>query len=359
MNKYFKLYSNCIPIKGYVRSIIYDLGDNDYYFIPNSLFEIINGNSLVRIDQNNEDYINYLIKNNLGFTGDNVKEFDCFPNMDLSYKSPYALYSVIYRLEKNTCQLKSIIKKLELFQVKNICLIVDEKLDLNFIANLCCEVQESDIEGVKLILNEEKDIDLESLLKNYLKINEVTLCSSRENKIEKHFDENTIVVYTTKSINEEIDYNKVGFEYFFVNKDLFTESLAFNPYYNKKIIILSNGDIIESLKSSRVFGNVFYDELISIFKNKELLELWHTSKGNIQICKDCEFRFMCLDSRVPNNISNKQWGHSESCHYNPYIAKWKDEEGYIPVEECGAYNEEGKFVVYKEKVDSINLQLWE
>ncbi|NOU62302.1 hypothetical protein [Marinifilum caeruleilacunae] len=46
------------------------------------------------------------------------------------------------------------------------------------------------------------------------------------------------------------------------------------------------------------------------------------------------------------------------CHYNPYIAKWKGEDGFVAVEECGHYNEQGKFILHKEKVDIINLQLW-
>jgi hypothetical protein len=42
---------------------------------------------------------------------------------------------------------------------------------------------------------------------------------------------------------------------------------------------------------------------------------------------------MCVDSRSPIKIDDNQWKFNTECHYNPYIAKWKDEEDYITVEE--------------------------
>ncbi len=40
---------------------------------------------------------------------------------------------------------------------------------------------------------------------------------------------------------------------------------------------------------------------------------------------DCEYRYMCMDGRpTPSSIE---------CPYNPYIAKWKGQEGWISVEQ--------------------------
>lgn len=40
-DQFFKLFANCIPVKGYKRSIVYDLQRNDFSFIPNELFELL------------------------------------------------------------------------------------------------------------------------------------------------------------------------------------------------------------------------------------------------------------------------------------------------------------------------------
>ena len=46
----------------------------------------------------------------------------------------------------------------------------------------------------------------------------------------------------------------------------------------------------------------------------------------------CEHRHMCVDSRTP--LKGKCfYFFKHECKYNPYIAKWQGEEGYITVEE--------------------------
>ena len=39
--KYIKLYANCIPVKGFNRSVICDLQRSDIKLIPNDLFELL------------------------------------------------------------------------------------------------------------------------------------------------------------------------------------------------------------------------------------------------------------------------------------------------------------------------------
>jgi len=39
--RFFKLFSNCIPVKGYSRSIIVDLQRRIYHFAPNSMIQIL------------------------------------------------------------------------------------------------------------------------------------------------------------------------------------------------------------------------------------------------------------------------------------------------------------------------------
>ncbi len=35
------MFADCIPVKGFLRSVIYDLGRRDYEFVPNSLIDFI------------------------------------------------------------------------------------------------------------------------------------------------------------------------------------------------------------------------------------------------------------------------------------------------------------------------------
>ena len=38
---YFKLFASCIPVKGFIRSMIYDLHRFNFELIPNSLYKIL------------------------------------------------------------------------------------------------------------------------------------------------------------------------------------------------------------------------------------------------------------------------------------------------------------------------------
>ena len=58
MENYFQLFSNCVPVKGYNRSIIIDVQRNDYFFITNDLFEILTDKTNKNISEIKRKYNN-------------------------------------------------------------------------------------------------------------------------------------------------------------------------------------------------------------------------------------------------------------------------------------------------------------
>ncbi len=74
MRDCFNLFSCCIPVKGYLRSALYDLQRKNYLFIPNTLFDILISLSgktfnqvLQLVDEDEreqtEKYLLYLLEN--------------------------------------------------------------------------------------------------------------------------------------------------------------------------------------------------------------------------------------------------------------------------------------------------------
>ena len=139
----------------------------------------------------------------------------------------------------------------------------------------------------------------------------------------------------------------------------FCESTQFNSCLNCKVSIDSKGNIKNCPSMSENFGNIRNTMIKEALNHPNFKEYWNISKDQIEVCKDCEFRHMCTDCRAylkqPDNI----YSQPAKCNYNPHIAKWKSEEGYVFVEDCGIYNEVGKFILDKNKVDKLNLELWE
>lgn len=46
--------------------------------------------------------------------------------------------------------------------------------------------------------------------------------------------------------------------------------------------------------------NLNVESLKKIFNDHAKLKLWFIHKDLIDVCKDCEYRHMCVDSRFPN-----------------------------------------------------------
>jgi radical SAM protein with 4Fe4S-binding SPASM domain len=110
--------------------------------------------------------------------------------------------------------------------------------------------------------------------------------------------------------------------------DLFTEAMSHNTYFNRKVSIDVNGFIKNCSSNLKSFGNVKKEKIHDIITKKNFQKLWNSKKDQTEVCMDCEFRYMCVDSRTPVQTKNGKWIHKIECKYNPYIAKWEGEEGY-------------------------------
>jgi SPASM domain peptide maturase of grasp-with-spasm system len=99
-----------------------------------------------------------------------------------------------------------------------------------------------------------------------------------------------------------------------------------------------NGEIKNCPSLSRSFGNIKDTTIAEAIAKPGFKDLWSIRKDDIDVCKDCEFRYMCTDCRAfikdPDNI----YSQPAKCTYNPYIAKWQGEEGYVSVEEWRIQN---------------------
>ena len=77
------------------------------------------------------------------------------------------------------------------------------------------------------------------------------------------------------------------------------------------------------------------------------------------MCKDCEFRNICVDIRVPYKRVENEWYHKSECNYNPYISKWKGEKDYLPIALCGVISNENGFTIDHKLIANINKQFSE
>ena len=116
----FKLYANCVPVKGYVRSCIIDLQREDYYLFPNDLYDILikfEGKTINSILKNLKNknkktllsYFRFLVSNELIFFSFTP---NLFPKIDFSsWKFPSFKYQAVIDVENKIDLINQKIKK--------------------------------------------------------------------------------------------------------------------------------------------------------------------------------------------------------------------------------------------------------
>ncbi|MDZ4204220.1 MAG: SPASM domain-containing protein, partial [Bacteroidales bacterium] len=92
-----------------------------------------------------------------------------------------------------------------------------------------------------------------------------------------------------------------------------------------------DGTVKNCIVMNKGFGNIRETSIEAILKTSDICNFWAITKDDIEICKDCEFRYICKDCRAfvtnPGDIKSQP----SKCKYNPYIAKWDYEDGYYSV----------------------------
>jgi len=203
----------------------------------------------------------------------------------------------------------------------------------------CSDINENNINELISKSNKISKIYIHSLLKE-----------QKENVIKS---DNTTIIFTKQKIDNSSYCGFISPEYFQVNHEMLLQSFNFNNCLYKKIGIDENGKIKNCPAMNNSFGNVNNICLQEIIKKKDYKKKWFLNKEKIEVCKLCEFRYICSDCRAflkdPDNI----YSQPAKCTYNPYIAKWEGEEDYIPVEEIGTYNKKGKFIIKEEYINSL------
>ncbi|MDR2836826.1 MAG: grasp-with-spasm system SPASM domain peptide maturase [Bacteroidales bacterium] len=372
---YFLFWSNCIPVKGFQRSIVYDIFRGRYILTSNLFVDIYKEYSNYPIgkikeltghkyDRGIQKFYTFFVDNDYGIYTDMP---ETFPALSISHEMPYPITNAL--LDINTNDLKydifHVLEMLSDISVNAIEIRDYGNMNLNFIKQILNKTDKSSIEYIEIFTNYSKKNKKSSfffLEKNNRIRNIFFYLSPYNDHIKFNEDNKANVVFSKKKIDYKNECGQITGLNFRVNNFLFTESCSYNNCLHKKISISSKGTFVNCPSLQQEFGNVnkmTSKDLLNIVNNNDFRKYWNISKDKIDVCKDCEYRYMCLDCRCfikdPGNI----YSQPAKCSYNPYICKWQGEEGYVPVEECGTYGKETGFVPDEIKIAKLNQKIWE
>ena len=336
-NFYFHLFANCIPVKGINRSIICDLQQNSFEFIPNELLFILTKQSKKTLgeikayfdnayDEIIEEYFDFLIQKKFGrWTSKSDKGFI---NLNLTYDVPNTITNCIIDNDKNS---KHPFPKI----VSELDQLICQALQLRFYDQITFEeldvylsfFSDSKIRGIEVILPFQEsftETQLITLSKKHPRLLYVVLSGAPESKEASYNNEKFKINYINTPFKSESCCGHVNAHYFRVNIKAFTEAKQFNSCLHKKIAIDKSGNIGNCPSLSKKYGTIQTHSLLQVVEENEFKKIGAIKKDDITICKACEFRYICSDCRAytenPEDLASKPL----KCGYDPYTNKWEE-----------------------------------
>jgi len=330
----FRLYGNCIPVRGARRSLLCDLQKSQAHFIPNGLFGILTELAERTVEEIKtvfdrecddiiDEYFDFLIREDYGFfTNEPWK----FPPVQLDWDLPGAVTNAIIDTDRNSDHdYDAILDQLDDLGCQALQIRCHDQLSTDEVRRLVKTTGRRQLRHLDLILAYTTDLDLQWLGKlcmDHQWVSRVLVHSSPFDDTKQLVPLSVYVVFQKARFNPA-DCGQVEIGYFAVNIAHFSEAQSFNTCLNRKISITPSGDIKNCPSMLRSLGNVKTTPLADAIKHPSLVRLGSITKDQIEVCRDCEFRYICTDCRAHTRDYRNPYAKPRGCGYDPYTAAWQ------------------------------------
>ncbi|QHI35357.1 hypothetical protein IMCC3317_07030 [Kordia antarctica] len=330
-NKYFKLHNSCVPVKGLKRGVIYDLQKGSFFFLPNSIIELLTSNEtnkLATIYAAYESqtllldkYFNYLLESELIHLTEDLNKF---PTTSTKFESPFILDILFLEIDSLENSKITLLQNINSLGCSQIVFLTKNILDLSILEKVVTLLEQSKIQNITLITkHEEKNIaPILNLHYKFPRFRKTIFFESSKKEqsevIQFKFEEGSLDAILTKRISSVHD--------FVLNQKAYRESLKRNLFFNRKAYVDNKGNIKNYYNSKNVFGTIEKDDIKSVISSKSFRKIWKVTKDKIKICQSCEFRYVCPDNRIPetkSKLKNELYEHTSICNYDPQTTEWK------------------------------------
>lgn len=330
VNNFFKFHSSCVSVKGVNIGNIYDLCRGNLYSLPNSildLFEEYSSKGLSKLmddyDEQKEiinNYLDFFLENELIFFTNNLENF---PTISTIFNKAYLIDTILMEIDnfdktKNSLFENDIISEIGCSEI----VLISSENSIENLKKVLMILDKSKVQTVTYLMNYNyfNEKDLTYLGNNYFRLNSVFIYNCPKNIKNK---ENSSFIYTKNSLEKLLNLKISSINDLVPNIDSFVESQNYNLFYNRKVYIDNENNIKHSNNDNIFYGNLEKTTIDEVLFKSDFKKLWNITKDQINVCKDCELRYICPDNRIPEMINENEYFHKTACNYNPYTNEWK------------------------------------
>lgn len=329
----FKLFANCLPVKGARRSTICDLQKQRMRLIPNDLFYILtdlagmptteikrrfNGDS----DEVIDEYFTMLTEEAYGFWCD---EPELFPKLDLSWDRPEKITNAIIDVDRSSKHdYQSLLSQLDELGCQALQIRAYDELTLADLEEILTHCEQHRLRHLDLVIKFHPELTgevLNGFCLDHQVIYGIVVHSSPQKSRLRVDPFSTIIDFHTFPVTPS-SCGMISLRFFSVTLDHFTEALNFNSCLNRKIGIGADGEIKACPAMKQSAGNAGHTKLKAVVNDPQLVQIGSITKDQVAVCRDCEFRYVCTDCRAFTQDANDLYSKPAKCTYDPYTATW-------------------------------------
>ena len=329
----FKLFANCLPVKGARRSTICDLQKQRMRLIPNDLFYILTdlaGLPTTEIkrrfngdcDEVIDDYFTMLTEEAYGFWCD---EPELFPKLDLSWDRPEKITNAIIDVDRSSKHdYQSLLSQLDELGCQALQIRAYDELTLADLEEILTHCERHRLRHLDLVIKfhpELKGEVLNALCMDHQVISRIIVHSSPQKSRLKVNPFSIIIDYYAFPVTPS-SCGMISPRFFSLTLEHFTEALNFNSCLNRKIGIGADGEIKACPAMKQSAGNAGHTKLNAVVSDPQLVQIGSITKDQVAVCRDCEFRYICTDCRAYTQDANDLYSKPAKCTYDPYTATW-------------------------------------
>jgi SPASM domain peptide maturase of grasp-with-spasm system len=336
---FFKRYANCFLSKGVNEAIICDLQRVRVINIPNLLYDILMFNENNHINfgdlcthysqyrEGLNKYAEFLIAEDLFFLTDDPK---AFPDIDWSCEKPCQVSNAIINIREFD---DNIYDRLLSELIDNGgCQALEVRLigqvDIELITKVAAIIENSKLRVLNMAFDFTSNVDENDLLavvKNCKPIGKVLVYNSPKEYIYNPENDRELenrIYFSSGSLNKnhiiEPKFN------FIPVIDVYKESRGHNVGLNGKIFIDENFGIYNYPGHTKKVGTYSKENNITgLLESIHEKLLWNVTKDEIEICRDCKFKDICVDFDEILGDQFSGFKKSAPCNYSPYEDRWK------------------------------------
>lgn len=345
-NLYFIFPASCKLVIGFKRCLIIDYTRNQLYFISKEYYDLIRmlDRHLIsememeleddESQQNFKKFMDFMIENELVILTDDAS---LFPPMSEEVHDEYiTIQDAIMEVDENIYDnaiVEKACKELTELGCEELQLRMLNPINLEFLNNVVERIEECEFNYLEIhcLYNPEVNVDsLRMLVETHAILSKLYIYDSPNmrqidvyNHINGCYDISLGTIYLLENKFNDgnccgvITFNNLDFSGYAINNKLKTR----NGCLDKKVTIDRHGNIKNCPSMSESYGNIKGITIREVLNNPNFTKWWYICKDQIDICKDCEFRYSCTDCRAFTE-NGDMYRKPTKCGYNPYTGKW-------------------------------------